>query len=270
MMRRSVTKEVFVRALPLCLLLLTAVVPSSARAQRPYNVGRDSVVQAAAALLNSGRGNEARILLQTSARASTSPQLRAVYRLHVADSYLYDGQYTDAMRVYGSVLSGEDAKGVDSLTSWAHRGLGVAEAFTGRNTQAAAHLAEALSAPVDPRYALSDSIEMLVVTGQHDAAAKALDRLEQTVSGEDGQQYVHTFRALNTVLSGHCTAALEALQKAPDGDRPMPRTVRGRCFSKRGQKVQAIALRDSVLKQPMPDPFAWPMIIVRDAARKIR
>ena len=252
------------------LLPLTFAVPAGAWAQRPYNVGRDSVSQAAADLLNAGRGNEARILLQQWTRSSPSPQQRAVYRLHVGDSYLYDGMYNEATRVYGSVLSGDDAKGVDSLTSWAHRGLALAEAFNGRKTQAAAHFAEALKGPIDPRYALSDSIEMLVATGQHDAAAEALDRLEGSVSGVEGQQYVHTFRALNTVLSGHCTAALEALKKAPNADRPMPRTVRGRCASKKGETALAIALRDSVLKYPMPDPFAWPMIIVRDAARRIR
>ena len=38
---------------------------------------------------------------------------------------------------------------------------------------------------------------------------------------------------------------------------------------KHGQRTEALALRDSVLKQPVPDPYASPMLIARDAARKI-
>lgn len=251
-------------------LLLAFHAPSRSLAQRPDGAGQDPVSKAAAALLNAGRGNEARILLQQNVRSVTTPQLRALYRLRIGDTYLHDGLYADAVRVYDAVLSSDDARGVDSLTSWAHRGLGLADAFIGRRTQAAAHFAEAFKTPSDPRYALSDSIDMLVATGQYESAARALDRMEATVSDADGQQYVQSFRALNTVLSGHCTAALETLQKVPDPNRPMPRTVRGRCASKRGDKAQAMALRDSVLKQPMADPFSWRMLIVRDAARAIR
>ena len=251
-------------------LMLAVHTPSRSLAQRPDGAGQDSISRAAAGLLNTGRGNEARILLQRNVRSAASPELRAVYRLRIGDTYLHDGMYSDAIRVYDAVLSGDDGRGVDSLTSWAHRGLGLAEAFGGRRTQAATHFAEAFKTPSDPKYALSDSIDMLVATGQYEAAAKALDRMEATVTDADGQQYVQSFRALNTVLSGHCTAALETLQKVPDQNRPMPQTVRGRCASKRGLKPQAIALRDSVLKQPMADPFSWRMLIVRDAARAIR
>ena len=251
--------------------LVLALVASSASAQRPFARSRDSVSQAAAGLLNTGRGNEARILLQRGVRSATSPEQRAVYRLHVADSYLHDGQYAEAMRTYDAVLSGNDAKGADSLTSWAHRGMGLAEAFAGRKAQAAAHLAEAFNARNDPQYALGDSIEMFIVIGEYDAATSALDRLEASSGGGSagGAQYVNAFRALNAVTSGHCTAALEALAKVPDQNRPVPRAVRGRCAAKRGQIAQALALRDSVLKEPMPDPFAWSMLIARDAARKI-
>ena len=251
-------------------LLLALYAPSRSLAQRPDGAGQDSISKTAAGLLNSGRGNEARILLQKNVRSATAPPLRALYRLRIGDTYLHDGMYPEAIRVYDAVLSGDDARGVDSLTSWAHRGLGLAEAFAGRRTQAAAHFAEAFKTPSDPQYALSDSIDMLVATGQYDAASKALDRMEATVTDAAGQQYVQSFRALNTVLSGHCTAALETLKKVPDQNRPMPRTVRGRCASKHGQKAEALALRDSVLRQPMADPFSWRMLIVRDAARAIR
>lgn len=228
---------------------------------------RDSVSAAAADLLNAGRGNEARILLQQSLRSATSPALRATYRLHVGDSYLFDGRYDDAMRTYASVLAGDDAKSNAPLTSWAHRGLGMAEAFRGRNAQAAAHLTEALSGSGNSSATLSDSIEMLMVTGQHEAAAAALGRLGE---GGTGKHDVYALRALNTVLSGHCTGALEALAQVSVQDAAVPRAVRGRCAAKRGQKAQAMALRDSVLNQPTPDPFSWTMMIARDAARKIR
>ena len=270
MKRRSVRPLTSTIASLIVGLMLALHVPSRSLAQRPDGAGQDPVSREAAGLLNTGRGNEARILLQRNVRSATSPSLRALYRLRIGDTYLHDGLLPEAIRVYDAVLSSDDARGVDSLTSWAHRGLGLAEAFSGRRTQAATHFAEAFKTPSDPRYALSDSIDMLVATGQYDAADKALDRMEATVTDADGQQYVQSFRALNTVLSGHCTAALETLQKVPDQNRPMPRAVRGRCASKRGHKQEAMALRDSVLKQPMADPFSWRMLIVRDAARAIR
>jgi hypothetical protein len=34
--------------------------------------------------------------------------------------------------------------------------------------------------------------------------------------------------------------------------------------------VDALAMRDSVLKQSVPDPFTWTVLIARDAARKIQ
>jgi hypothetical protein len=39
---------------------------------------------------------------------------------------------------------------------------------------------------------------------------------------------------------------------------------------KHGQRVDALALRDSVMKLQVPDPFAWYVFIARDAVRKIQ
>ena len=252
------------------LMAIALFFPPTVAAQRPFVTSRYSITEEAGKLLNAGRGNEARILLQRSARENASPALRALYRLELGNSYLFDGMYVDARRTYDAVLAGSDAKGVDSLLSWAHRGIGMADALSGREVRGATHLGEALAFPVAPQYALADSIEMLIVTGQHDAAAKALDRLEGSNTTQGTQQYAHAFRAVNSMLAGHCTRALEELAKAPYQDRPVPRAVRGRCASKHGRTAEAAAIRDSVLKQPMPDPFAWTMIIARDAARKIR
>jgi hypothetical protein len=59
------------------------------------------------------------------------------------------------------------------------------------------------------------------------------------------------------------------MAKAPRQDRPVPIAIRGRCAIKHGERVPAMAVRDSVLKTPVADPFAWTVLIARDAARKI-
>jgi hypothetical protein len=38
---------------------------------------------------------------------------------------------------------------------------------------------------------------------------------------------------------------------------------------KHGQRIPALAMKDSVMKQSVPDPFAWYVLIARDVARKI-
>jgi tetratricopeptide (TPR) repeat protein len=230
---------------------------------------RSEISQQAAELLNAGRSNEARILLLKAMRESTTPEARAVYRLEVGDSYLWDGNYTQATRTYEEVLASDDARGVDSLTAWVHRGLALAEAFTGRTGRGASHFAQALKVPQAPNRALPDSIEALVLTGQREAAGRALDRMAASV-GAQGEQYVHAFRALNFLLSGHCTDALAELSKASDPDRPIPRAIRARCAAKHGRLPEAMAVRDSVLRQPVPNPFTSTAIIARDVARKVR
>ena len=250
-------------------ILLIVASRASAQGATSSSMESDPVSVAAASRLNAGRGNEARILLQRAALQADSREMRALYRLRVGDSYLHDGQYQEAMRTYESVLSGDDAKGDARLTSWAHRGLGLADAFLGRRAQAAAHMRKAIDAYSDPKSALRDSIQMLMVSGQHDAAAKALEGLAASGKGTARGQDLAVMRALNILMSGHCTAALEELTQAQAMSGPVSQAIRGQCASKRGRRAEASALRDSVLSQPMPDPFAWDMLIARDIARRI-
>jgi hypothetical protein len=111
---------------------------------------------------------------------------------------------------------------------------------------------------------------MLVLTSQHDSAMKALARYSAAHRDENANQFVQAFRGLSWMSAGHCTEALPEIAKAPHQDRPVPLAVRGRCASKHGQRVDALALKDSVLKSQVPDPFAWYVLIARDAARKIQ
>jgi hypothetical protein len=218
----------------------------------------------AAALINEGRTNEARIALMRGMRATKSNELKATYRLELGDTFLYDGQYQEAAKAYNLVLSGRDSVAVDSLIRWAHHGLALVDAFNGRPTRAAAHYAEALRGKP-----LADTIEMLVLTAQHDSALRAIDRFTATRRETGGLQFAQSYRALSWMLAGHCTEALPEVAKAPQQDRPVPIAIRGRCAMKHGQRVDALAMRDSVLKQQVQDPFAWTVLIARDAARKI-
>lgn len=254
-----------VTALALGMLALGMLAPA-ATAQTAATGSRDTVRAFAGQLLAAGRGNEARILLQSAARGSRTPDDRISYRLAVADAYLYDGDYTRALGVYDAVLARAGERISDSLTSRLHHGMALAEAFAGHSTQAATHYSKALAA----RAAITDSIEMLIVTGQHEVATAALDRAAAQATTAGAQQFVAAYRAFNAMEAGHCTVALASLAVAPHPDRPVPLAVRGRCAAKHGERPSALALRDSVLKAHVPNPFAWPNIIARDVARRIR
>src|SRR5690349_10128539 len=246
-------------------LLTVAALSAPAAAQRAGTTNRDSIGDAAAALLNQGRANEARITLLRAMRASTSQEQKALYRLELGDTFMYEGKYGEASRAYTAVLSGKDSVGVDSLIRWAHHGLALVDAFNGRPARAATHYAEALRG----QSSIRDTIEMLVLTTQHDSALRALDRFSATHKEPSAVQFTQAFRALSWMMSGHCTEALPEIAKAPQQDRPVPIAIRGRCAIKHGQRVDAMAMRDSVLKHQVADPFAWTVLIARDAARKI-
>ena len=246
-------------------MMAGALMSSTAAAQRAGTTKRDSIGDAAAALLNQGRANEARITLLRAMRASTSQEQKALYRLELGDTFLYEGNYGEAARAYNAVLSGKDSVQVDSLIRWAHHGLALIDAFNGRPARAATHYAAALRGPTTIR----DTIEMLVLTAQHDSALHAIDRFAKSHEGSSAVQFTQAFRGLSWMMSGHCTEALPEIAKAPQQDRPVPIAVRGRCAIKHGQRVDALAMRDSVLKQQVADPFAWTVLIARDAARKI-
>jgi tetratricopeptide (TPR) repeat protein len=249
----------------LALMGLIGMSATRAAAQRAGTTMRDSVGDAAAALLTKGRANEARITLLRAMRDTRSPELRATYRLELGDSFLYDGQYQEAAKAYNAVLGGRDSVHVDSLVRWAHHGLALVDAFNGRSARSATHYAEALRGPST----LRDTIEMLVLTTQHDSALRAIDRFAATHRDSNATQFAQAFRGLSWMMAGHCTQALPEVAKAPHQDRPVPIAIRGRCAGKHGQRVDALAMRDSVLKHQVADPFAWTVLIARDAARKI-
>jgi tetratricopeptide (TPR) repeat protein len=243
--------------------LLIAASVATAAAQADGGSG-DSIVAMAAQRLREGRGNEARILLLRAMRESTDPTQKAEYRLRLGQADLYDGQYDEASRAFSAMLTRGNAPANSDLTRQAHHGLALVEAFNSRSARAAAHYAQALQGRT-----LRDSIEMLVMTNQNDSAQKALDRLAASNAGKQDPQYLQDLRGLSWMMAGHCTQALPAIAKAPQQDLPIPVAVRGRCAAKHGQRVPGLALRDSVLQQPDPDPFSWTTLIARDAARKI-
>jgi len=247
-----------------CVAVLVLTGASVAHGQRAGTALRDSVGDAAAALLNEGRANEARITLMRALRASNDASQKATYRLELGDTFLFEGKYGEAARAYNAVLAGSEAVTVDSLVRWAHHRLALTDAFNGRSARSASHYSDALKGPTS----LRDTIEMLVLTSRHDSALKALDRLGAR-GDANAKQFIQAYRGLSWMMSGHCTQALPEIAKAPNQDRPVPLAVRGRCAIKHGQRIEALALRDSVLKVKVPDPFAWSVLIARDAARKI-
>jgi len=256
---------VFVRICSMASLSIV-ILASDAQSQRAGTTGRDSVGNAAAALLNQGRVNEARMTLLKAMRANPSRALLATYRLELGDTFLFDGQYGQASRAYNAILTGRDSIAVDSLIRWAHHGLALVDVFNGRPTRAAIHYAQAL----ELRASLGDTIEMLVLTLQHDSALKALDRFEEQHSDQGTTQFVQSFRGLSWLMAGRCSRALPQIEKAPRQDGAIPLAVRGRCAMKQGQRVGALALRDSVMNLQVSNPFSWYVFIARDAVRRIQ
>lgn len=251
------------RRASLVVMLMFALAPATVLAQSGV-VARDSIYDSASQLLAQGRANEARILLMRAMRASNDPAQIAEYRLHVGDSFLYDGQYDEASRAYRAVLDRGHVSPTSAAARDAHHGLALVDAFDGRSARAATHYAQALAGGT-----LRDTVEMLVMTNQNDSAQKALDRLAASSSDPQTRQYVQAFRGLSWMMAGHCTEALPEIAKAPQQDRPIPVAVRGRCAMKHGQRPDALVLKDAVLKQPAAEPFSWTVLIARDAARKI-
>jgi hypothetical protein len=188
--------------------------------------------------------------------------------LEAAQSFLFDGRYADAVAAFAAVLESDDARGIDTLTAWAHHGMAVAEAFAGHPAAARAHYDAMLrvSGPTSLPLAIADSIEAAVLTHRFAAATALLDRFSETHHSLLAEQYAHSFRALEWLFEGNCTAAAAALAEAPASDRPLPQAVRGACAAKAGRHAEAIALRDSVLTHPLADPLSWPMIIARGVA----
>ena len=203
-----------------------------------------------------------------SSGGEVSLDRRATDRLQSAQQVLFDGRYADAMAAFDAVLESGDARGNYSLMTWAQHGMALAAAFDGQLAKARTLYDELLRAPA--LFPLADSIEAAVLTKRHSTATALLDRFSDSHPSVLGQQYAHSFRALDVLFTGNCDAAVAEVMHAPDAGRPLPQAIRGVCAAKAGRQAEAAALRDSVLTHPLADPNSWPMIVARGVALKIR
>ena len=206
--------------------------------------------------------------VQVASNGDVDLDRRASVRLASAQQILFDGHYADAMTAFAAVLESGDARGNYSLTTWAQHGMAIAAAFDGQLAKARTLYDELLRAPA--LFPLADSIEAAVLTRRHATATTLLDRFSDSHPSALGQQYAHSFRALDLLFAGNCDAAVAEVTHAPDIDRPLPQAIRGACAAKAGRHAEAVALRDSVLTHPLANPDAWPMIVARGVALKVR
>jgi hypothetical protein len=193
---------------------------------------------------------------------------RATVRLDSAQRILFAGRYADAMTAFDAILASGDARGNYSLIAWAQHGMAVSAALAGQRERSRALYDELLRGP--SLFPLADSIEAAVLTGRRGTAAALLDRFGETQPSTLGQQYTHSFRALDLALNANCKGAVDEISRAPDADRPLPQAIRGLCAAKAGHRAEAMMLRDSVLAQPLADHRSWPMIVARGVALRIR
>jgi hypothetical protein len=193
---------------------------------------------------------------------------RATVRLDSAQRILFNGRYADAMTAFDAILESGDARGNYSLIAWAQHGMAVSAALAGQRERSRALYDELLRGP--SLFPLADSIEAAVLTGRRGTAAALLDRFGETNPSMLGQQYTHSFRALDLALNANCNGAVDEISRAPDAGRPLPQAIRGLCAAKAGRRAEAMMLRDSVLTQPLADHRSWPMIVARGVALKIR
>jgi hypothetical protein len=209
-----------------------------------------------------------RPISQTTSDGDVALDRRATVRLDSAQHILFDGHYADAMTAFDAILESGDARGNYSLIAWAQHGMAVSAALAGQRERSRALYDELLRGP--SLFPLADSIEAAVLTGRRGTAAALLDRFGETHPSMLGQQYTHSFRALDLALNANCNGAVDEISRAPDTDRPLPQAIRGLCAAKAGRRADAMMLRDSVLAQPLADHRSWPMIVARGVALKIQ
>jgi len=214
------------------------------------------------------QGVAMRPVSQTESNGEVALDRRATIRLDSAQHILFDGRYADAMTAFDAILESGTARGNYSLTSWAQHGMAVSAALAGQLARARALYDELLRGP--SLFPLADSIEAAVLTGRRGATTAMLDRFGLTHPSMLGQQYTHSFRALDLALNANCNGAVDEIAQAPDAGRPLPQAIRGFCAAKAGHKAEAMMLRDSVLTQPLADHRSWPMIVARGLALRIR
>ena len=243
----------------------TAAARQAAMAKSGLSPSPGAAIRAIAA----NRTDEARAILQSATAREVAPDRRAAFRLQAAQSFLFDGRYADAVTAYAAVLESGDARGIDTLTAWAHHGMAIAEAFAGNTARARGHYDEMLRVPSPSSLAVADTIEAYVLTGRRAAGNRLLDEFAGTHRALLSRQYVQSFRALSLLLAGNCGDAIPEVWQAPDPGRPLPQAIRGVCAAKAGKRAEGLALRDSVLTQPLADPLSWPMIVARGLALRI-
>src|SRR4051812_15493685 len=161
----------------------------------------------------------------SSANGEVALDRRATKRLESAQQLLFEGRYADALAAFDAILESGDARGTEMLTSWARHGAAVSEAFAGHLSHARALYDEMLRG--SSLFPLADSIEAAVLTSRHAMANTLLDRFAEAHPSMLAQQYAHSFRALDLLIAGNCTAAIAEVGRAPDNDRPLPQAIRG-------------------------------------------
>jgi len=211
-----------------------------------------------------------RSVVRTASNGDVALRASATSRLESAQRLLFDARYADAISAFGTTLEHRSAAGTDTVATWAHHGMAIAEAFSGQISRARADYENVLRAPNTPTFALADSIEAAVLTRQHATAKALLDRFADAHGSVLAQQYVHSFRALDRLFASDCAGAVAELKRAPDDGRPLPQAIRGACAARAGHHADAVLLRDSVLTHPLADPNSWPMVIARGVAMRVR
>jgi uncharacterized membrane-anchored protein len=211
----------------------------------------------------------ARVRLQSTADGEVEMVRRPVFLLAEAQTELFEGRYADAASAFGAVLASGALEPYDTLAAWAYHGIALAHALAGERAAARASYDSLLTLSPESPLAIADSIEALVLTGQRERADTLIDSFLANRGGVLPKQYAHSFRALSFLLASRCADALNEVARVPDPGRPLPQAIRGVCAAKSGHHAEALALRDSVLQEPLADPFSWPMVIARGVARKI-
>ena len=218
-----------------------------------------------------GRSGTPRAAIHNTSNGEVALGRSAATRLASAQRLLFDGRYADAVTAFDAILDRDDVHGTDTLTSWAYHGIALSESLAGDVGTARSLYDEMLRLPATSALAAdADSIEAAVLTRQHRAASRLLDRFSDAHPSALAQQYVHSFRGLDLALAGKCTSAVAEVERSPDASRPIPQAVRGLCAARAGRHSEAIALRDSVLTHPLANPMSWPMIVARGVALKIK
>jgi tetratricopeptide (TPR) repeat protein len=213
-----------------------------------------------------GRGADARALYAQAIGREQGRAAQMNHRNAIAVSYLYEGNWKQAMSQLATVAQAAAAESMPGFVALAHREMAELEGMFGNGKAVAGHLAAAqgVGNPI-----AQNAFAALAYGGarQLDSARAAATRVSQAASSGNAnlQQLAHLLQGFVALQSNAAQQALDELNQA-DTTTAQVKEMIAECQKRLGNKKEAQALRDAVLNDTV---WGTQQAIARMRARKI-